>query len=39
MRDVVIMFMETQYAPFGDLLHTIRTGQPAERFYGQPFFS
>ena len=39
MRDVVIMFMETHYAPFGDLLHTIRTGQPAaERFYGQPFF-
>jgi hypothetical protein len=29
MRDVAIMFMETHYAPFGDLLHTIRTGQPA----------
>lgn len=40
MRDVVIMFMETHYAPFGDLLDTIRTGQPAaERFYGQPFFA
>ena len=40
MRDVVIMFMETHYAPFGDLLGTIRTGQPAaERFYGQPFFA
>jgi hypothetical protein len=39
MRDVAIMFMETHYAPFGDLLDTIRTGQPAaERFYGQPFF-
>ena len=39
MRDVVIMFMETHYAPFGDLLYTIRTGQlAAERFYGQPFF-
>ncbi len=39
MRDVAIMFMETHYAPFGDLLETIRTGQPAaERFYGQPFF-
>ena len=25
MRDVVIMFMETHYAPFGDLLDTIRT--------------
>ena len=40
MRDVAIMFMETHYAPFGDLLHTIRTGQPAaEHFYGKPFFS
>ena len=40
MRDLAIMFMETHYAPFGDLLHTIRTGQPAaERCYGQPFFS
>jgi O-methyltransferase domain/Dimerisation domain len=39
MRDVAIMFMETHYAPFGDLLDTIRTGQPAaESFYGQPFF-
>ena len=33
------MFMETHYAPFGDLIHTIRTGQPAaEHFYHQPFF-
>jgi O-methyltransferase domain/Dimerisation domain len=40
MREVAIMFMETHYAPFGDLLHTIRTGQPAaERCYGKPFFS
>ena len=40
MRDVAIMFMETHYAPFGDLLATIRTGQPAaERFYGQLFFA
>jgi vacuolar-type H+-ATPase catalytic subunit A/Vma1 len=40
MRDVAIMFMETHYAPFADLLATIRTGQPAaERFYGQPFFA
>jgi len=39
MRDLAIMFMETHYAPFGDLLHTIRTGQPAaEHLYGQPFF-
>ena len=29
MRDVAIMFMETHYAPFSDLIHTIRTGQPA----------
>jgi O-methyltransferase domain/Dimerisation domain len=40
MRDVVIMFMETHYAPFGDLLGTIRTGQPAaEHYYGEPFFA
>jgi Dimerisation domain len=39
MRDLASMFMETHYAPFGDLLHTIRTGQPAaEYLYGQPFF-
>jgi hypothetical protein len=40
LRDVVIMFMETHYAPFGELLHTIRTGQPAaEHLYGEPFFT
>ncbi len=40
MRDVIIMFMETHYAPFGELLHTIRTGQPAaEHLYGEPFFT
>jgi predicted O-methyltransferase YrrM len=40
MRDVAIMFMETHYAPFSDLIHTIRTGQPAaERYYGEPFFA
>ena len=40
MRDVVIMFMETHYAPFGDLTRTIRTGQPAaEHLYGEPFFT
>lgn len=39
MRDLAIMWMETHYAPFGDLVHTIRTGQPAaEHLYGQPFF-
>jgi O-methyltransferase domain/Dimerisation domain len=40
MRDLAIMFMETHYAPFADLIHTIRTGQAAaEKFYGQPFFT
>ena len=40
MRDVAIMFMETHYAPFGDLLGTIRTGRPAaEHYYGEPFFA
>ena len=40
MRDLAIMWMETHYAPFADLLHTVRTGQPAaEHFYGEPFFS
>ena len=40
MRDLAIMWMETHYAPFAELLHTIRTGQPAaEHLYGQPFFS
>jgi hypothetical protein len=40
MRDLAIMFMETHYAPFGDLLDTIRTGQPAtEHYYGKPLFS
>ena len=40
MRDVIIMFMETHYAPFGELLHTIRTGRPAaEHLYGEPFFA
>jgi len=29
MRDLAITMMETHYAPFGDLTHTIRTGQPA----------
>jgi O-methyltransferase/methyltransferase family protein len=40
MRDLAIMWMETHYAPFGELLHTVRSGEPAaERLYGQPFFS
>jgi hypothetical protein len=40
MRDLAIMWMETHYAPFGDLLGTVRTGRcAATEFYGQPFFS
>jgi hypothetical protein len=40
MRDLAIMWMETHYAAFGDLIHTLRTGQPAaEHRYGQPFFT
>jgi O-methyltransferase domain/Dimerisation domain len=38
-RDLALTWMETHYAPFGDLLTTVRTGEPAaSRFYGQPFF-
>jgi O-methyltransferase/methyltransferase family protein len=34
-----LYWMETHYAPFGDLLHTVRTGETAAtRHYGQPFF-
>ncbi|AUI61789.1 methyltransferase [Amycolatopsis sp. BJA-103] len=34
-----LYFMETHYAPFGDLLHTALTGETAAtRYYGQPFF-
>jgi hypothetical protein len=37
MRDLAIMWMETHYAPFGELVHT---GQPAAgHLYGQPFFA
>lgn len=39
MRDLALMWMETHYAPFGALVHTIRTGEPAaEHFYDAPFF-
>jgi hypothetical protein len=39
-RDLAITWMETHYAPFGDLLHTVRTGESAAtHFYGQPFFT
>jgi hypothetical protein len=38
-RDVAIMWMETQYAPFGELLHTVRTGEPGpDHLWGKSFF-
>lgn len=34
-----IFWMETHYGPFADLLHTVRTGEPAaNKYYGQPWF-
>lgn len=39
MRDLALTWMETHYAPFGDLLTTVRSGEnAATRHYGQPFF-
>lgn len=38
-RHAVIYWMETHYAPFGDLLYTAQTGEPAfDRYHGQAFF-
>lgn len=38
-RDLALYWMETHYAPFGQLLHTVRTGETAAtRHYGEPFF-
>jgi O-methyltransferase domain/Dimerisation domain len=38
-RDVVINFGEEMYRAFGELLHTVRTGQTAfEAVFGQPLF-
>lgn len=38
-RDAAMYWMETHYAPFGELLHTVRTGEPgATHHLGQPFF-
>ncbi|MGI5195750.1 methyltransferase [Streptomyces sp. CA-288835] len=35
---VALMWMETHYAPFGDLLHTVKTGEPAaNHHFGKPF--
>ena len=39
MRDLALTWMETHYLPFGNLLDTLRTGEPAaSRYYGRPFF-
>jgi hypothetical protein len=39
MRDGAMYWMETHYAPFGDLVHTVQTGETAAtRHYGKPFF-
>jgi hypothetical protein len=38
-RDAALFWMETHYLPFSELVHTIRTGEPAaDRYFGQPFF-
>lgn len=38
-RAVALYYMETHYLPFSELLHTVRTGEPAaQRYFGQPFF-
>ena len=38
-RYAALYWMETHYGPFGDLLHTALTGEPAfTRYYGRPFF-
>lgn len=40
MRDLALMWMETHYAPFGSLLHTVQTGEPAAtHHFGEPYFS
>lgn len=38
-RDMAIMKMETHYAPFGELLHTVRTGEPGPDYlWGKSYF-
>lgn len=40
MRDLAIMWMETHYVPFAELIHAVRTGRSAaEHLYGEPFFA
>ncbi|MFC0435484.1 methyltransferase [Kutzneria buriramensis] len=39
LRSVARYFRQTHYAPFGNLLDTVRTGEPAASiYYGKPFF-
>ena len=39
LRDVALFWAETHYAPFGELLHTAKTGEnAATHHYGEPFF-
>jgi predicted O-methyltransferase YrrM len=39
LRNVARYFRQTHYAPFGNLLETVRTGEPAATsFFGEPFF-
>jgi predicted O-methyltransferase YrrM/predicted transcriptional regulator len=39
LRSVARYFRQTHYAPFGNLLDTVRTGEPAAKvFLGKPFF-
>ncbi len=39
LQALACMWMETHYAPFGELLHAVRTGEPAAtHFFGEPFF-
>lgn len=39
LRDAALYWMETHYLPFSELLHTVRTGEPAAyRYLGKPFF-
>jgi hypothetical protein len=39
MRAVARYLMQTHYAPFSELLHTVRTGDvAASRYFGEPFF-
>jgi O-methyltransferase domain len=39
LRSVARYFRQTHYAPFGSLLDTVRTGEPAAKVYlGKPFF-